>query len=538
VTPLSTETRTALTTALASNSLRSVSRQLHVSHETLRKAAAGAPVSAATVAKLDRIVDRRRTADEFKATSSASVEAPRRSLSVFSWSLETIRAARDAQMRGDFKQAAALADAMKTDDALFVAYHNRIAPQNAVKIRLDPARESARARAVHAKAIQSCIVARDVLAGINGTLADHAIAFGYVRQETSEDGMRVDFRLEEWPIEFVRWDASRKILVTQTKDGPQETINHGDGRWIVFRKQKRDPWRRSDAAVLPGALCWAAHAYGLTDWASTARSHGQAKIVGTLPEGNALRDADGNLTPMGRDFLAMIQGLVSGEMGGGLAPFGAKVDFLANGSTAWQVFDSLIVNREKAAARIYLGTDAILGSVGGAPGVDISALFGVATTKIQGDFDAIEQGLNVGLYQPWCAINEGDSRYAPTFHYELPDPDAARKAEERANALDRFNSTIKQYRDNGFEIEQDTVDRVARDCGVENPPKLAAVAGPAVKPNLAPTDVYKILTVNEMRASQGLPPLPGPEGKLFGGQFDAKNDANSAAPAAPPAPAP
>lgn len=516
--------------------MRSIAERWGIDIATFRRVVDGSTVHPATLATLERIVDRRRVADEFKGTSARTTTQPTRSLGPFTWSLESIRAARDAQLRGDFKLPARLADAMKTDDALFVAYHNRIAPQSAVDVILKPQRESARARMVKERAAAHCIAPRSVLAGINGTLADHGVAFGYIEQEANREGTCVDFELREWPIEFVKWDNSREIFTTATKEGIPETINHGDGRWIIFRKFDLDPWRR-EAAILPGALIWAAHAYGLTDWAATAKSHGQAKIVGTLPDGNAIRDASGNLTSMAADFLRMIQDLINGDAGGGIAPFGATTEFLSNGSTAWQVFDALVNGREKAAARIYLGTDAILGSVGGAPGVDISALFGVATTKIQGDFDAIERGLNIGFYQPWCAINEGDSRYAPRIEYQLPDPDADTKAGQRSDAYKRTTDAVEAYRSNGFEVTQDVVNKIAKDCGLDVPPQLAAVAGPAVKPTLAPTDVYKVLTVNEMRASQGLPPLATPEGSMFGGEFDAYNEAKTTAPAAPAAPA-
>ncbi len=179
----------------------------------------------------------------------------------------------------------------------------------------------------------------------------------------------------------MRWNHSREALETYTRGGLIVDITHGDGEWIVVRKFETLPWTQ-EAVLLPAAMLWAGIAYGLADWAATLRSHGQAKIAAQLPEGSSLeeRSADDTiaLSPEARSVLQTISDMVSGDSGAGIFPAGTKVDFLSNGSTASAVFEDFITNREKSAARIYNGTDATMGSQGGAPGVDISVLFGVA----------------------------------------------------------------------------------------------------------------------------------------------------------------
>jgi hypothetical protein len=332
-----------------------------------------------------------------------------------------------------------------------------------------------RGESVARKAASSVFVSRSTLEGIHGTLANHGIAIGYIEREPSDDGTRIDMKLTEWPLEHVRWNAAREVLETRVRDGLTVDIIHGDGQWAVFRKFLKDPWTQ-EACVLPAALLWPAHANGIRDWAMTSASHGRAKIMGELPAGISLQvGANGALAPEAQAFLAMLQDMISGESGVGIRPAGAKTDFLANGSTAWQVFSELIMNREKAAARIYLGTDAILGSVGGAPGVDIATLFGVATTKVQGDFAAIEQALRTGLYEPWTAINFGDSRYAPSLVYQLPDPDASRKSEENGVKRLKLLEVIREMRAQKMVVDQKTIDTLAAELGVSPAPVLAAL---------------------------------------------------------------
>jgi hypothetical protein len=432
------------------------------------------------VSQLSRlIVDRVRKAEDFAGSASVRERAPTRRQPDTLWSLEKIREARDAQMRGDFAQPVRLAEAMRTDDALYTAYHNRIAPQSAVATKL-VAHPGARGEAVCRKALASCFVSRGALVGTAGALANHGIAVCYNTREPSDDGTRVDLKLAEWPLEFVKWNPSTEQLETTVKDGGMRVpIVHGDGYWVVFRKTDILPWTQ-EAALLPASMIWGAHAYALADWAGASKSHGLAKIIGELPAGVSLQQklADGSIimSPEAELFLNMIQDVVSGEASAAVAPAGSKVDVLANTSTMYQIFSELITDRKKAAMFVYLGTDAGLGAAGGAPGVDISSLFGVSSTKVQGDFEAIEQGLNTGFYPVWTAINCGDSRYSPRIEYMIPDPDAKAKSEEEAGKLTRLFDALDRMAKRGFVINQDVVNKLSAKLGIAEPPLLAEVA--------------------------------------------------------------
>jgi hypothetical protein len=485
---------------------RSIARDLGVSH--------------ATVA---RTLSRVRTADEFRGT--AIVQAPRHEANIYSWNIETIRAARDDQMAGRFKWPVALAKATRTDDAIFVAYRNRIAPQRAVRARL-VSQDSDRGRAIAAKAADGVIAPRSVLSGIHGTLANHGVAVGHVEREVDEDGTRVSMRLREWPLEHVYWDPSREILMTSVRGALPVEIVHGNGEWIVFRGFDDLPWTQ-EACLLAIALLWAVHAGGLKDWAAASTAHGMSKVVGELAQGVPIADAAGDLSPDAQAFLNMLQDLVSGSLGAGVRPFGSKTEFVSNGSNAWQVFQTLIESREKAAARVYLGTDAILGSVGGAPGVDISALFGVASVILQGDLEVIEQALFSGLYQPWTAINFGDSRRAPMLEYELPDPDGERKAAEYATRYTQFTDTLAALRAAKADVTQDTMNEIAAAYAIKPVPQLASQETASVPLELAPTDIARVVRVREARASQGLPPLGDERDDLFVSELEARAQAKA-----------
>jgi len=504
---LSRPQRDALANALKLKGFRRVYADTGIAPPTLRRALSGARLASGTVAKLSRITPKVREAGEFgDAVKAMRARPPTRPEPQCLWSVDAIRAARDSQMRGDFRQPVAMATAMRTDDALFTAYANRVAPQSALATNL-VARDSARGKAVAARAALSVSAPRSTLKGIHGTLANHGVAIGYVEHAPNCDGTCVDVRLTEWPLEHVRFDATRETLVTTVRDGLQPVdIVHGDGHWIVFRSFGNRPWTQ-DACVLPASLLWAAHAYGLADWAGASRAHGIARVIGELPEGVPIKDEDGNLSADATAFIEMLADIVTGEREAGMRPPGAKTDFLTNQSTAWQVFSELIQNREKAAARIYLGTDATLGSVGGAPGVDIAELFGVATTRLQGDLGVIESALSTGLYEPWTAINYGDSRYAPRLEYVLPDPDADAKRAENAKNRERLHDTLKRMREEKLIVTQDVVNALAVELGVSPAPEIADIEQQSATLVLAPTDIARVVRVREARAAQGLPPF-------------------------------
>lgn len=440
-----------------------------------------------------------------KHVTPVHAKPPRETETVYSWSLEQIRAARNEQLRGHFKLPVKLAEASRTDDAIFVARNTRVSTQSAIDARIIP-RSGQLGKRAAARLARGVTTARSVLVGIQGTLADHGVAIGYNERTVSEDGTMVHLTLKEWPLEHVWWHVTERAFVTRTNCGETVRINHGDGFWVVFTKFDKKPWTQ-DACILPIGTVWGAHANGLKDWAGSSKSHGLPRVVGELPEGFSLEGRDGELTPEGNAFLEMMLDVVSGEAGAGIRPAGSSVDFVANSSAAWQVFKELVDSREKAAARIYLGTDAILGAQGGAPGVDISALFGVASTKLQGDFQTIEDAVKTGVYEPWSDQNYGDATLAPSLEYQIPDPDSERKSEEAERKIARLWKDIEQRRARGFEVTQEVVNEQARTYGVHPAPKLAATESRSVQLDLAPTDVAKVVKVQEARASRGLPPL-------------------------------
>jgi hypothetical protein len=423
---------------------------------------------------------------------AAELRPPKSNSGTFAWDLDAIRGARDAQMLGHFFLSARLAEATRTDYAIFASFLNRLAPQRGLPVKLKAANSTARAMRVldEASALfgpRGVGIHPDTLADIDGTLANHGVAFGVNTVTPREDGSRVDFELHSWPIEFVRWDPVKRAYWTQTdmmsghfedRLSALEYICHGDGRWVVFQEHEHEPWKHG--AILAIALLWADHAFGVRDRAKASTAHGNAKVVGTMPDGVPLEDADGHLTREAEAFLELLRAVASVDTPVGIKPAGAVLDYIVNNSTAWQIFKEIVDSGERAADRVYLGHDVSAPAAGGDA---VAYLFGVRNDIVEGSLRAIERGLRTGVMEPWAAVNFGDSSLAPDRIYLMPDADEDARRKSLADRTKAFYEALWSAGQNKFIVDQEYVTALAADYGVIAP-KLTASSPtvPAVVP--------------------------------------------------------
>ena len=421
-------------------------------------------------------------------------KSPLTAPAAYSWSIADIVAARDQQLAGRFRLPARLAESFGTDGALFTARGVRLAPVQSLDVEIcagrGPKSDKIADEAEALFGVDGLAISSETITTIRSHLADHGVAFAAITWRARADGSRLDPQLVAWPIEFVWWHTVDRCYVTQAYQYneeqelppsmssplappiaigfPMRRIVHGDGTWVVFSKSELLP-HRLDAALLPAALVWARHAFAMRDWSKGSSAHGNPKVVGELPPETPLTDAEGNMTPEASSFLELVQAIASQEAPVGIKPAGAKVEYLTNTSKAWEVWTQLAEASERDAARIYLGTDGVLGAQGGAPGVDVQALFGVATAKVESDLRCIERGIQTGVISPWCALNFGDDKQMPTRTYVFPHPEQEQVRKDFAERNEKFLAAVKAARDAGFVVTQDWVGKVAEEYGVPAP---------------------------------------------------------------------
>jgi len=524
-----------------------------------------------------------RTAAEFNPVKLAeAMKPPRFTGAAYAWDLEAIRAARQQQMEGNFQLPSKLAEAQKSDDGIFTALRNRLSPARGLPVGLIPANATAKAVRVKEEAealygIKGVGCHPGAFSDINECVADHGVAFGVNVLTPRADGSRVDIEHTYWPIEHVYWDRTTRAFVTRLDNGSLETICHGDGRWTIYTQHSSRPWRWG--ALLSTALIWADRQFGVRDRSRASTSHGNAKMIGELPEGVAID------SPEGEAFLMLLRTMHE-ALPYGIRPAGSKTEMMVNQSASWQIFKEIVDSRLSDAARVYLGHDGSIRAAGGNYIKD-GYLFGVSADIVEADLRTMERGFFEGVLQPWTALNFGDSSLAPMRRWLMPDADEETRIESATKRRESLYKAISDARAAGLVVDQAYVDQIARELGVSgvtvanvttsdraNAISAAAKAiddanrtlatygvqvdgleiaarygiptvslGPdtgdkAPSIALAPTDIAKVVTVNEARASAGLGALmlstgaPDPLGLLTVDEFSQKKAAEAAAEAA------
>lgn len=381
---------------------------------------------------------------------------------------ETILAARDEQVRGTFRGPVQLATAVETEPAIHASILNRLAPHRGLPRRIvGPGRLQGTAASILEEAIAnfatntSVGLPPSVIADDFKRHAMHAFSVDQVHWNARPDGSRLDAFVTPWPLESVRWDPFRCKLIAITTEDEIEIV-HGDGRWIVHQSSWDRPWRSSALVAL--ASLWADLAYGRSDRASSATSHGDDKWIGTLPQGVALED------PSAVSMLDEMEKLYEAQRVM-LVPYGGKVERSEAVSQAWQIFKDLIESGAKDAQRILLGQDGTMTNSGGNY-VKAWGLFGVRNDIVERDLSTMGAGYSTGLLRPWSIVNFGRWDRLQ-YEWQIPDADEDARRQSYADRTNAFNKAITDYRSNGFELTQDFVDELAGEFGVRSP-KLAA----------------------------------------------------------------
>lgn len=443
-----------------------------------RSAKRGLAKFGATTKRAKRV----RTEAEFPLVRLApEMRFPLRMLGDFIWDDDAIRGARDAQQRGYFWAPAKLSQSIASDAGLFTSRLNRLAPMRGLPVELKPADTTVRSARVLDEAqglfgSQGIAMGRDTLVTLHKQFVDHGVFFAYNRWNVRPDGSRVDVELLAWPIEFVRWMPQSRSFYTLTKQGQLMKIDHGDGRWVVGQSEKIDPW--ANGCIVPAGRIWADRSFAIRDRSNASRSHGQAKMIGTMPEGLSIfgKANDGSLviTPEAQAMLDLLLAMHVGDLPYGLKPFGADIDMKVNQSQAWQIWENMIKTDDQDAARVYLGQDGTTSNAGG-DYVKSERLFGVRNDLVEADLGSFTEAISTGTIQPWAAINFGDSRCAPLRLWLMPDADEDARRVSIGNHLDAFFKAIANLRAQGFVVTQVTVSALCKTFGV-GPFTLADVA--------------------------------------------------------------
>lgn len=311
-------------------------------------------------------------------------------------------------------------------------------------------------------------------------------------------GQLQKYRLETWSPRWLNYNfnASGGVSSWQisTKRGIKPIIP-GAGQWVLFTPYgTRRPWSGGKWRSL--AFPWLLKRFALEDRANHAETLGSPITLGKAPKGATERQRN--------KFLTQLVNL--GKKGKIVLPEGWDLVLREAAGRTWEIYSDA-VSWADAAITIILAGQVV--TTEGSPGFNS----GNVQERIVGDFirfdaERLSSCLQEQSLEPWTIENWEDQEAPwPYWNTERP-PDRM----VQAQTLETVGRSIEQANKNlapqGFRVDALTV---YRDSGI---PVEALPKGEAqpLELGLAPTDLAKAFTLNEVRASKGASSLTKPDG--------------------------
>jgi len=333
-----------------------------------------------------------------------------------------------------------------------------------------------------------------------------------------ETGARQLHRIEAWHPRWFFQDVYSGLWRVNHRNGVDE-IHMASGQWVRFTPQGHErPWARGAWRAL--AFAWIVKQFALHDRARFSEVFGTPVRVGTSPEGATER--------MRTRWLASLKSL--GRDSALVLPPGYDLKLVAVGASQGgvEVFEQQIQWADRAIAVALAGQ---IVTTEGTPGFSSGAIHETIKADIIGfTAAAVSTTLHEQSVRPWAALGFGSPADAPVPQWDTTLPeDQERKAAALRGIGDAIGQLDKVLSPSGVRVD---AMRLAEQYGI---PTIALPITKTKAPNvqLAPTDVAKVVRVDEARAAAGLGPLGTKDGQLTVSAFAAAEEARIAPPAQP-----
>ena len=466
-----------------------------------------------------------------------------------SWTVDQTRAALAAHITGAFDASGQLVDSIMADDRVTATVNSRLAGLFSKELRFRPANDSSAAREVCDAWIKSW--PRLMSGGQLKQIAAYQYLFGFWPSQIVWDdtGPIIEPMLRAWHARYTyyQWDVRKFVAITQ--DGPKP-IMPGDGKW--FLHAPRGEYRAwMFGAIRAVAEPWLLRHFAMRDMARFSEVYGSPIRKAMVPAAadEVQRDRfQQQLSQLGNETTIMLPVSVDGQAGYDLQLVEATAG-------AWQIFPGLVdrcdMNIVLAILMQNLTTEVTGGSFSAT-----QAHMDIRQSGIEEDNESFKLEIHDQIARPYALLNFGDPDLAPWTDWTV---EPLENFDSRATRFYSFGQAIQILRQGGvafdnaaelrnFAKSQFNVDLprstaiVDPDAGsgsgaaseaaqaahkelTGNAPKVAVEVLPDTQIALTSTDIATIITVNEGRQSQGLPPLDGPDGDLTITEFKNKNAA-------------
>lgn len=401
-----------------------------------------------------------------------------------SWTVDTIIEALDQHDLGFFWQSQRLNDRITRDPRILSAREQRVSTPTTLPWRViaaDEYRNGTGAARVAKEAAEEIVgprsrfVTPETRRRIITDCVDFGFAIAQVVWKSRADGMRVDFRLERWPMAYLTWNAYLGAYQAITAEG-LVTIRHGDGHWVVFEPHGFHSWMWGCVRAM--GIVWADRTYGIRYRSQHAAVRGSPAPLGKLPPRIPIDSAQG------KAFQRLVMSLRDGRPAG-VMPEGADIFLLEAKDTAGgEVFKQIVDCADSDVAICYLGQD---GTQKKGPIYTPPMLEGVRFDLVELDAGAFDSALNTGVLPIWSVLNFGTVDVCPAFECVLPDPEQDERDEGEAKRHDAVFRILAEARSAGADVDQDMANDLCDRFRVRRfklAPKPAAAAMPPVAPVL------------------------------------------------------
>lgn len=464
-------------------------------------------------------------------STSAAVIAPTEEVKdipindIHAWNVGTVKSAVIGHMGGTFASSAMLVDAMLADDRVQGATNGRIKGVTKNEVLYEPSKivdnqELAKSVSDEIQEIHTELFPESVIEDILKWIIHEGFSLNEMVWTARRD--RWIPRLKSWHPAFTYYLLNERRYVALAQDG-QHIIQPNDPKWALYTPYgSYRGWIRG--AVRSISIPWLVRQFALRDWARYSETHGLPQKKAKVPAQAPSEDK--------RRFFNAIKALGSNASFMLPVPIGGgewDVELLEAKDTAWKGFQGLIEQCDKSITLTIRGTN-LTTEVQTGTGAATDAHRSEDSDYAKSDCLKLAEFMKTQVLRWYCLYNFGNADLAPTPVFQLDTSD--KKLE--ADTFKQVVSTMSELKGlgNQFDIVA-FAERFAIPLNANYDPE--AEQAPSVV--LAPTDVAKVVKVNEARRSSGLKDLTlpngerDPDGDLTVSEFDMKHQTLKETPA-------
>lgn len=466
-----------------------------------------------------------RSPTERYTSTSAAVIAPTDEIQdipindIHTWNVGVVRSAVVGHMGGQFGQSAMLVDAMLADDRIQGATNGRIKGVTKNDIIYEPSKivdnvELAKKVAEEIQTIHSEIFPESIIEDILKWVIHEGFSLNEMVWTARRD--RWIPRLKPWHLAYTYYLLSERRYVALAVDG-QHIIQPNDPKWALYTPYGAyRGWIRG--AVRSISIPWLIRQFALRDWARYSEVHGLPQKKAKVPAQAPAEDK--------RRFFSAIKSLGSNASFMLPVPIGGgewDIELLEAKDTAWKGFQGLIEQCDKSITLTVRGTN-LTTEVQTGTGAATEAHRSEDSDYAKSDCLKLAEFMKTQVLRWYCLYNYGNADLAPTPVFQLDTSDKKVEAE----TFERVVKTMIDLKGLGGQFD---LTSFAERFDIPLNPNFDPVKEAAPSVVLAPTDIAKVVKVNEARKSLGVGELtdengaPDPDGNLTVSAFDLKSSA-------------